>query len=115
MRDFSCYGLDAARLNRPYGITIDSNNMVYVSEDGNNRVSVFNLECHFVTSFGRKGAGPGEFDGPRGLVVDENGILYVCVIITMAVFRCFRVCIGYTLKVRWLSDLFNRVPKARGE
>ena len=23
--------------------------------------------------------------------------------------------IGYTLKARWLSDLFNRVPKARGE
>ena len=22
------------------------------------------------------------------------------------------ICIGYTLKVRWLSDLFNRVPKA---
>ena len=25
------------------------------------------------------------------------------------------VSIGYTLKARWLSDLFNRVPKARGE
>ena len=24
-------------------------------------------------------------------------------------------CVGYTLKARWLSDLFNRVPKARGE
>ena len=31
---------------RPFGIAIDSNNMVYVSEDGNNRVSVFNLEGH---------------------------------------------------------------------
>ena len=25
------------------------------------------------------------------------------------------ISIGYTLKARWLSDLFNRVPKARGE
>ena len=31
--------------------------------------------------------------------------------------KCIRwdLCIGYTLKARWLSDLFNRVPKARGE
>ena len=25
------------------------------------------------------------------------------------------ISIGYTLKARWLSDLVNRVPKARGE
>ena len=25
------------------------------------------------------------------------------------------ISIGYTLKARWLGDLFNRVPKARGE
>ena len=31
-----------------------------------------------VTSFGRKGEGPGEFNHPRGLAVDNNGVVYVC-------------------------------------
>ena len=33
----------------------------------------------------------------------------------LLLFSIERICIGYTLKARWLSDLFNRVPKTRGE
>ena len=51
---------------------------LYVSEEGNNRVSVFTSEGQLVTSFGRRGKGPGEFDDPRGLAVDNSGVVYVC-------------------------------------
>lgn len=51
---------------------------MYVGEGNNGRVSVFNLDGQFLTTFGRKGKGPGEFDWPCGLVVDANGVLYVC-------------------------------------
>ena len=34
---------------------------------------------------------------------------------TSATLCVIKLSIGYTLKARWLSDLFNRVPKARGE
>ena len=44
----------------------------------NHRVSVFTSEGVFVTSFGRRGSGPGEFDYPHGLVVDDSGVVYVC-------------------------------------
>ena len=52
--------------------------MVYVSEQDNHRISMFTTEGQFVTSFGREGAGPGEFNRPQGLAVDNNGVVYVC-------------------------------------
>ena len=51
---------------------------MYVSEYGNDRVSVFTSEGGFVTSFGRQGSGPGQFDDPYGLAVDNSGVVYVC-------------------------------------
>ena len=66
-------------LNCPTNIAIDtSDNMVYVSENSNNRVSVFTSEGQFVKSFGRWGKGPGEFNHPHGLAVDTNGVVYAC-------------------------------------
>ena len=65
-------------LKWPIGISIDTSDIVYVSENGNHCVSVFTSEGNFVTSFGRRGDGPGEFIGPRGLAIDNSGVLYVC-------------------------------------
>ena len=62
-------------LNWPIGIALHQNtNMVYVSERHNNRVSVFTSGGQFVTSFGV----PGKSFTPRGLVVDNTGVVYVC-------------------------------------
>ena len=62
----------------PSAVAIDTNNLVYVSEWDNHRVSVFTSEGQFVVSFGRKGQGPGEFKYPRGLAVDDSGVVYLC-------------------------------------
>ena len=56
-------------------IAIDTSGIVYVSEGGNNRVSLFTSEGQFVTSFGE---GPGEFRFSAGLALDSSGVLYVC-------------------------------------
>lgn len=40
-----------------------------VADAGNNRLSVFTTEGKFVRTIGRKGSGPGEFVGPRGVAV----------------------------------------------
>lgn len=58
VRMFSTHGQGKGELDKHYGIAIDSNDMVYVSEEGNPCVSVFTSEGQFVTSFGRKGVGP---------------------------------------------------------
>ncbi len=75
---FGRRGQGRGELNFPYGVAVDSSGMVYVSECGNARVSVFTSEGRFVMSFGRKGKGPGEFDQPLGLAVDTNGVVYLC-------------------------------------
>ena len=49
-----------------------------IGDGYNGRVSMFTLESRFVTSFGSKGAGPGQFHWPCGLAVDSNGVVYVC-------------------------------------
>ena len=61
-----------------YCVAVDTSGMVYASEDGNDHVSVFTSEGQLVTSFGRKGERPGEFVSPRGLAVDNSGVVYVC-------------------------------------
>ena len=75
---FGRRGQDIGELNWPSGVAVDINNLVYVSEDDNHRVSVFTPEGWFLLSFGRKGQGPGEFYHPRGLAVDDYGLVCVC-------------------------------------
>ena len=56
------------------GIALDQNSEhVYISEYKNHRISVFTCDGQFVTSFG---ADVAEFD-PRGLAVDNSGVVYV--------------------------------------
>ena len=62
----------------PEGVAIDSNDMVYVSEWGNHRMSVFTSEGVFVTSFGSTWEGPGQLKRPYGVTVDNSGVVYVC-------------------------------------
>ena len=75
---FGRRGEGRGELYGPNGITVDTNDLVYVSEYYNHRVSVFTSEGQFVTSFGRKGSGRGEFKYPVGLAVDNSGVVYVC-------------------------------------
>ena len=64
-------------LDFPAGISIDSDDTVYVNEYNNCRVSVFTHEGNFLTSFGSQGDGPGQFYYPHRISVDGNGIIYV--------------------------------------
>ena len=52
-------------------------NQVYVCDLENNRVQVFDLELSFITSFGSKSSGQGQFDRPNDLAVDSQGNIYV--------------------------------------
>ena len=71
---FGRRGQGRGELNWPSAVAIDTNNLVYVSERDNHRVSVFTSEGQFVMSFGR----PGEFNFPCGLAVDDSGVVHVC-------------------------------------
>ena len=70
------YGHGRGELVDPYGLTIDTGDVVYVSED--DCVSIFTSEGHFLTWFGGRGKCPGKFNLPCGLAMDSNGLVYVC-------------------------------------
>ncbi len=64
-------------LHRAYSFTIDDDGFVYAIDSGNHRVAVFDPEGTYVSSFGRHGEGPGEFQALRLLYrTDRNLCLY---------------------------------------
>ena len=69
--------LGDTKLRRPYAVSIDSNDTVYVCETFNNRIRIFDSNGTLLHSFGTDGKLPGQFDFPYGLTVDKNGLIYV--------------------------------------
>ena len=72
---FDCKGQFLSTLSKkgaasPCGIAICSDQFVYVCDKGNKCVSVFKTSGEFVTSFGH-------FSNPVGIVVDDDGFVYV--------------------------------------
>ncbi len=63
------------KLSCPYSIAIDSNDTVYVSENGPHYVSVFNSQGAYVTTFGGEGSDQAKFKHIYGMAVDHNDSL----------------------------------------
>ncbi len=61
----------------PRDVAVDKQGHVYVSDTGNKRVVVFDLDGQFLAEFGDVGMGDGQFDEPSGLALDDQGNLYV--------------------------------------
>jgi DNA-binding beta-propeller fold protein YncE len=62
----------------PYGIAVDDEANVYVSDAvGNHRIQKFTSDGEFITKWGNPGSGDGEFNAPWGLDVDRDGNVYV--------------------------------------
>mmetsp|Transcript_47535 Transcript_47535/g.140411 ORF Transcript_47535/g.140411 Transcript_47535/m.140411 type:complete len:288 (+) Transcript_47535:3-866(+) len=73
----SKWGSGDSRLSFPEGLAL-LKRRVFIADCGNHRIAVFDSSLTFCESFGRRGSGPGELNGPCGLAVDESlGELYV--------------------------------------
>jgi len=75
--DFSNYGDAPGRVIWPAGVAVDSQGIVYVTDEWLNRVSVFDGDGNFLQCWGISGEGEGEFDGPYGIVIDPQDNLYI--------------------------------------
>jgi hypothetical protein len=69
-------------VNRPTGIAIgdaspSGYNYVYIADNHNHRVSVFDENCNFYETWGQYGNQPGQFIIPNSVVYD-SGQVYVC-------------------------------------
>ena len=63
--------------NYPSDIAVDKNGNIYILDTKNARIQEFSPEGRYLSTFGRKGGGPGEFILPDGLDIDREGGLIV--------------------------------------
>ena len=75
------YSFGKERLDSPYSICVHGE-LVYVTDwtlaETHKTINVFNREGNYVTSFAEYGSGEGQCNLPSGLVIDADGVLYVC-------------------------------------
>ena len=62
------------KLASPSFIAVDRQNLIYVTEQKNNRISVFNTNGDFITCIGKNN----DLKHPSGIAVDEQDRLFVC-------------------------------------
>jgi len=50
---------------------------ILVADSGNHRVQAFDVGGNFISAYGSPGSGPGQFNDPQGLTVDDSGVIIV--------------------------------------
>ena len=64
-------------LDKPYGIGFSSHQEMIVSENGGNRLSIFDIRGQKIRSFGSHGDSPDQMVHPRGIATDDTDNIYV--------------------------------------
>ncbi len=62
---------------RPWDMTTDKYGNFYIVDAGNQCIKVFDKDFNFISQFGSKGQGPGEFLFPSSIRIADSGDLYV--------------------------------------
>jgi DNA-binding beta-propeller fold protein YncE len=75
--EFFKFGQGEGRSTWPFGVTVDKNNHVYVSDEWTNTISVFDADGKFIRKWGSPGSGDGQLLRPAGMVVEKNGNIVV--------------------------------------
>jgi DNA-binding beta-propeller fold protein YncE len=68
---------EPGKFHTPSNLTVDRRGFLYVVDDFNYRVQVFNRRGKFVRAFGQRGQNAGTFARPKGIAVDSEGHIYV--------------------------------------
>ena len=58
-------------------IAVDQNELVYVSDEATDRVTVYDRHGEYIRSWGERGSGDGQMDHPTGMAFDVEDNLYV--------------------------------------
>jgi len=74
---FCEYGDGDGQAIWPFGVAVDDNDHVYVSDEWKNTISVFDSSGKFLRKWGTTGSGDGELFRPAGLAVEKNGNIIV--------------------------------------
>jgi sugar lactone lactonase YvrE len=61
----------------PRDAVVDSQDRMWITDTGHDRVVVYTMDGDFVMSIGSSGSGDGQFDEPVSLALDSQGVVYV--------------------------------------
>jgi len=75
--NFGFRGEDDGQFMWPSNGAVDSEGLLYFTDEHSNRISVFDDSGEFVSKWGTYGSGEGELDGPSGIAFDGEDDLYV--------------------------------------
>jgi len=69
-------GSEDSKLSCPIGVAV-GHNVIAVGDNGDCVVKKFSLQGDYLSQFGSRGSGDGQFDTPQGLCFNSKGLLYV--------------------------------------
>ena len=72
-----CHGNKNDQFNYPRGLAFNNNKLLYVVDESNYRVQVFQQDDKFAFSFGNRGSNPGQFQYPIRIAIDHNSNVLV--------------------------------------
>ncbi len=75
--EFGTHGDGDGQFRLPASIAMDSREWVYVADEYNHRISVFDSSDQFQGRWGEFGSGDGQLNGPCGLAFDADDNVYV--------------------------------------
>jgi streptogramin lyase len=61
----------------PTGLTVTADKRLFLADTHYHRVAIFDYEGHELDAFGERGSGPGQFEFPTSVAIDEERFLYV--------------------------------------
>lgn len=71
------YGDGDGQMIWPVAMAFDSEERLYITDEYNNRISIFDTDGNFLGKWGSVGNGDGEIDGPAGIAIDANDGVYI--------------------------------------
>ena len=71
------YGSGEGQLIWPVAMAMDSQDSMYVTDEQNHRVTVYDSSGVFLRQWGGAGSGDGEVQGPSGIAIDSKDNVYV--------------------------------------
>ncbi len=73
----SVFRMPEIEKGKPVGLTVHPDGRIFVADTHYHRVMVLDRDGSLITSFGHEGNGPGEFQLPTDVAVDNDGFIYV--------------------------------------
>ena len=69
-------GSDNTHFNEPRGVAFDSNGKIYVADNRNRRIQIFNSDGIYNSTFS-SGSGNSDFNFPEDIVIDDSDNIYI--------------------------------------